>query len=144
MRKGPVRHSPTSDLEHSVIVNDIKGDMFHDTAGARLKMGNTVFVFDTRGDGDTYDPFRNRNSEDELLAVATNILLEAHEGEGSVFTRRSIKMLTQLFKTAKLEGQPPIAYAGHLLHRGIIDCAQHLQSVSAKHNLPPEKNLGEC
>jgi hypothetical protein len=127
--------------EHSAIVNDIKGDMFHDTAGPRLKMGNKIFVIDTRGVGNTYDPFRNRNTEDELLAVATNILLEAHEGEGSVFTRRAIKMLTQLFKAAKLEGQPPIAYAGPLLHQGIIDCAQHLQLVSTKHNLPPEKNL---
>jgi type IV secretion system protein VirD4 len=127
--------------EHSAIVNDIKGDMYRETAGARANMGHKIFVFDTRGVGNTYDPFRNRNTEDELLAVARHMLLEPYEGEGSVFTKRGIKMLTQLFKAAKLEGKPPVAYAGHLLHRGPVFCAEQLQEVSTKHNLPPEENL---
>ena len=39
----------------SLIVNDIKGDLFADTAGYRAEMSD-VFVFDTRGIGNRFDP----------------------------------------------------------------------------------------
>jgi type IV secretory system conjugative DNA transfer VirD4/TraG family protein len=44
---------------HSVIVNDIKGDLFAQTAGDRRKRGN-VRVFDTTGVGHRFDPLNGR------------------------------------------------------------------------------------
>ncbi len=50
-------------------------------------------------------------------------------------------MLTQLFKAARIEGHPPLSYAGHFIHLGITDAARRLEELSIRENLPPKDNL---
>ena len=50
-------------------------------------------------------------------------------------------MLTQLFKAARIEGHPPLSYAGHFIHLGITDAAKRLEELSIRENLPPKDNL---
>jgi hypothetical protein len=107
----------------SLIVNDIKGDLYEETAGFKRTMSN-VFVFDTRGIGNRFDPLQGRESEDELRGVAEYLLVEPNEGHGLIFTKRAVKMLTQLFKAARIEGYPPLSYAGHFIHLGLLDAAK--------------------
>src|SRR5436305_2415530 len=57
----------------SAIVFDIKGDLYTQTAGYRATFG-PVFRFDTRGVGHRYDPFRGKESEDELFAIADHLV----------------------------------------------------------------------
>src|SRR5215216_95308 len=80
----------------SAVVFDIKGDLYTQTAGYRATLG-PVYRFDTRGQGHTYDPFRGKESEDELYAIAHHLLYEPHEGDGKGFTQKGRKMLLVVF-----------------------------------------------
>src|SRR5512135_2205519 len=55
---------------HSVVVNDIKGELFTQTAGFRSTLGK-VYVIDPTGAGNRYDPLLNKSGESELLSAAT-------------------------------------------------------------------------
>src|SRR3954449_4593792 len=107
--KGLLATSQLLTWKHSVIVNDIKGELFAQTAGYRASLGK-VFVIDPSGVGHRYDPLQGKHSEDALLSVATNLLHKADEGDGAIFTQRAINMLTQLFLASRLEKQAPLPY----------------------------------
>src|SRR5712691_7462884 len=53
--KGLLAVSQLLSFRHSVIVNDIKGELFDQTAGYRKTLGK-VFVIDPNGVGHRYDP----------------------------------------------------------------------------------------
>jgi type IV secretion system protein VirD4 len=124
----------------SVVVNDIKGELFEQTAGYRASLGK-VFVIDPRGVGHRYDPLHARSTEDDLRSSASQLLHEPNEGEGAVFTKRATRMLTQLFRAARLEGVTPLPYVAHLVNSGVIEAAARLNAVSEGAGLAPEKNL---
>src|SRR4051794_24360184 len=127
----------------SVVVNDLKGDLFDLTAGDRLRRGNKIIVVDPRGVGHGYDPLLGRHTEDDLRSSAAQLLTEANEGEGAIFTKRAIRMLTQLFKAARLEdeNQAPLPYIAHLVNSGLIEAADRLNTLSEQAQLTPDQNL---
>ena len=61
------------------MVNDIKGELFQQTAGYRSTIGK-VFVIDPTGIGNRYDPLLGHTTEDALLSAATQLLYKADEG----------------------------------------------------------------
>ena len=97
--KGLLAVSQLLTWNHSVVVNDIKGELFDQTAGYRATLG-PVYVLDPRGFGHQYDPLHGRADEDELYAAAKNLLHEPNEGDGKAFTQRGIKLLTLLWSAA--------------------------------------------
>src|SRR5947209_6277195 len=127
--KGLLATSQLLSWKHSVIVNDIKGELFHATAGYRSTLGD-VYVIDPTGIGHSYDPLLEKKTEDELLSAATHLLCQAEEGEGRIFTERATVMLCQLFAAAKLEGASPLPYVRHHLRLGLSACASRLNAVS--------------
>jgi type IV secretory pathway TraG/TraD family ATPase VirD4 len=104
--KGLLATSQLLTWPHSVVVNDIKGELFHQTAGYRQTVG-PVFVVDATAVGHRYDPLMGKHTEDALLSAATHLLFKPNEGDGAIFTQRATVMLTQLFLAARMEGQPP-------------------------------------
>src|SRR5947209_10126450 len=127
--KGLLAISQLLSWKHSVIVNDIKGELFQATAGYRSTLGN-VYVIDPTGVGHCYDPLEEKKTEDGLLSAATHLLYQAEEGEGRIFTQRASVMLSQLFAAAKLESSAPLPYARHLIRVGLQACASRLNAVS--------------
>ena len=113
---------------HSVVVNDIKGELFHQTAGYRRALGK-VFVIDARAVGHRYDPLMGKHTEDELLSAATHLLFKSNEGDGAIFTQRATVMLTQLLLAARAEGQAPLPYVRQHIRSGLAAAAAHLHSV---------------
>jgi type IV secretion system protein VirD4 len=107
--KGLLAVSQLLTWRHSVIVNDIKGDLFDQTAGYRSTLGK-VYVIDPAGIGNCFDPLMGKQTEDELLSAATQLLFKPDEGEGAIFTQRATVMLTQLFLGARAEGVSPLPY----------------------------------
>lgn len=97
--KGLLAISQLLSWQHSVIVNDIKGELFQATAGYRATLGD-VYVIDPTGVGHSYDPLFEKKTEDELLSAASHLLFQADEGEGRIFTQRATVMLAQLFAAA--------------------------------------------
>ncbi len=127
--KGLLATSQLLTWRHSVIVNDIKGDLFTQTAGFRSTLGK-VLVIDPTGVGHRYDPLLGKYTEDELRSVATNLLFKPNEGDGAIFTQRATRMLTQIFLAARREGKAPLPYIREIIRKGLPDAAARLNSIS--------------
>src|SRR4030095_15613146 len=74
---------------HSVVVVDIKGELYQNTAGYRSSLG-PVYVIDPEGVGNQYDPLLGLSNEDELYEAAKNLLFDPKEAEGRSFTEWGI------------------------------------------------------
>jgi type IV secretory pathway TraG/TraD family ATPase VirD4 len=101
--KGLCIETNISTWPHSLIINDVKGDLYDRTAGFRKTIGD-VFVFDSRGKGNPFDPLEGRLTDSDLQSAATSLLYRSNEGENAIFTDSAITMLTQIFHAARLEG----------------------------------------
>ena len=126
--KGLLAVSQLLTWPHSVIVNDIKGDLFTQTAGYRQSLG-PVFVIDPTGVGHSFDPLTGAKTEDELYALATHLLYQADEGDGAIFTQRAITMLTQMLLAARQEKIPPFPYIRALIRSGFVSTAENLHRL---------------
>ena len=125
--KGLLAVSQLLSWQHSVVVNDIKGELFLQTAGYRSTLGD-VYVIDPTGVGHAFDPLKGKQTEDELYASASHLLFEADERE-RIFTQRATDMLTQLFLAARAEGIAPFAYTRSLIRHGLAAAAGRLNQV---------------
>lgn len=126
--KGLLATSQLLTWPHSVVVNDIKGDLFTQTAGFRSTLG-PVFVIDPTGVGHRYDPLMGKQTEDELFSQATHLLYKPDEGEGAIFTQRATVMLTQLFLAARQEGSAPLPYVRQIIRSGLTEAAERLETI---------------
>jgi type IV secretion system protein VirD4 len=125
--KGLLATSQLLSWKHSVVVNDIKGELFTQTAGYRATLGN-VYVLDPTGIGHRFDPLHGKQTEDEFYSTASHLLFEADEKE-RIFTQRAIVMLTQLFLAARAERIAPFPYVRFLIRLGLADSAARLNTV---------------
>jgi type IV secretory pathway TraG/TraD family ATPase VirD4 len=71
-----------------------------------------------------------RETEDELLSAATQLLFKPDEGEGAIFTQRATVMLTQLFLAARAEGMPPLPYVRAVIREGLPETAARLNTIN--------------
>src|SRR5438132_14033007 len=111
---------------HSVIVNDIKGDLFSQTAGFRSLLG-PVYVLDPTGVGHRYDPLQGKATEDALYSSAAHLL---HQAEGQdIFTQRATKMLACIFAAAKRQAVAALPYTRMMLRAGLRGCVERLHAV---------------
>jgi type IV secretion system protein VirD4 len=126
--KGLLATSQLLSWKHSVVVNDIKGELFQHTAGYRRTLGK-VIVIDPTGVGDRYDPLLGKKTEDELLSAATHLLFKPDEGDGAIFTQRATVMLTQLFLAARIEGFALLPYVRKIIRAGLVGAAERLNFI---------------
>src|SRR6266480_3336273 len=126
--KGLLAVSQLLTWHHSVIVNDIKGDLFNQTAGFRSLLGQ-VYVLDPTGVGHAYDPLQGKATEDALYSSAAHLLHQAEERD-QIFTQRAITMLASIFAAAKREGAAALPYARMMLRAGLAGCIERLNTVS--------------
>ncbi len=114
--------------QHSVVVNDLKGDLFTQTAGYRATLGE-VYVIDPTGTGHRYDPLKAKKTEDQLYSSATRLLFKPNERD-PIFTQRATTMLTQLFLAARIENIPPLPYTRGITRLGLKGAAKRLHELS--------------
>src|SRR2546428_4958576 len=126
--KGLLAVSQLLTWHYSVIVNDIKGDLFAQTAGFRSLLG-PVYVLDPTGVGHAYDPLQGKVTEDALYSSAAHLLHQAGEPD-QIFTQRATTMLTCIFAAAKREGAAALPYARMMLRAGLAGCVERLHTVS--------------
>ena len=120
----------------SAVVFDIKGDLYKQTAGYRNTLG-PVYRFDTRGYGNPYDPLQGKQSEDELYAIAKQLMYEPNEGDGKAFTQRGTKMLTIVFlagreanRQAEQEDAALMPFVGYMADLGLNRAAKTIPDIS--------------
>jgi type IV secretion system protein VirD4 len=125
--KGLLAVSQLLSWQHSVVVNDIKGELFAATAGYRSTLGD-VYVLDPTGVGHCFDPLQGKHTEDAFLSAAAHLLYQPDERD-KVFTQRSIGMLTRLFTAARLAGEAPFPYVRSMLRSSLRSCAKRLNDL---------------
>ena len=126
--KGLLATSQLLSWHQSVIVNDIKGELFTATAGYRSTLGK-VYVIDPTGIGHCFDPLHGKKTEDEFYSAAAHLLFRPDEGDGAIFTQRATVMLTQVFLAARREGIAPLPYARSLIRSGLVEATARLNQV---------------
>jgi type IV secretion system protein VirD4 len=133
--KGLLAISQLLTWPHSMVVLDIKGELYEATAGYRKTLG-PVYVIDPEGVGNRFDPLHGRTTERQLFAAAKYLLYEAGERD-PIFIQRGMKMLTQLFLAAREENRQAgfekyrlLPYAGQLMNLPINQVAAHVQAVN--------------
>jgi type IV secretion system protein VirD4 len=133
--KGLLAISQILTFTGSVVVLDIKGELYEATANYRKTLG-PVFVIDPEAVGHQFDPLHGRVTERQLYAAAKYLLYEAGERD-PIFIQRGMKMVTQLFLAAREENRLAghekyrlLPYAGQLMNLPINQVAAHLQAVS--------------
>jgi type IV secretion system protein VirD4 len=129
--KGLLAVSQLLTWPHSVIVNDIKGDLFTQTAGYRSKIGK-VYVLDPTGVGHRFDPTLGKNTDLELKSIAKNLLYKGNEGEGEVFIERATRMLAPIFHAGRLEKIPLLAYIASLINEPLSYVVQRVHTADPK------------
>ena len=125
--KGLLAVSQLLSWQHSVVVNDIKGELFTATAGYRATIGD-VYVIDPTGVGHCFDPLLKKDSEDALYSAASQMLFQADERD-RVFTDRATGMLSRLFAASRIEGVAPLPYVRLLTRRGLRKTAERLHML---------------
>src|SRR5215211_7942711 len=133
--KGLLAISQLLTWPHSVVVLDIKGELYDATAAYRKTKG-PVFVIDPEAVGNQFDPLHGRTTERQLYAAAKYLLYEAGERD-PIFIERGMKMVTQLFLAARVENRLAgyekyrlLPYAGQLMNLPINQVAAHLNARS--------------
>jgi type IV secretion system protein VirD4 len=133
--KGLLAISQLLTWPHSVVVLDIKGELYEATAAYRKTLG-PVFVIDPEAVGHQFDPLHGRTTERQLYAAAKYLLYEAGERD-PIFIERGMKMVTQLFLAARVENRLAgyekyrlLPYAGQLMNLPINQVAAHLYALS--------------
>jgi type IV secretion system protein VirD4 len=133
--KGLLAISQLLTWPHSVVVLDIKGELYEATAAYRKTLG-PVFVIDPEAVGHQFDPLHGRTTERPLYAAAKYLLYEAGERD-PIFIERGMKMVTQLFLAARVENRLAgyekyrlLPYAGQLMNLPINQVAAHLYALS--------------
>src|SRR2546421_9356857 len=126
--KGLLAVSQLLSWHYSVIVNDIKGDLFTQPAGFRSLLG-PVYVLDPTGVGHAYDPLQSKATEDAFYSSAVHLLHQAEEKD-QIFTQRATTMLTCIFAAARREGVAALPYARMMLRAGLTGCIERLHTVS--------------
>jgi len=112
----------------SVIVNDLKGELYRGTAGYRATLG-PVFMLDPMGGvGHQLDPLAGRRSEDALYTAAASLMWRADEKD-SIFTERATEQLSVLFEAAVLESQPVLSYVRRCVRAGLIGTVEKLSKI---------------
>jgi type IV secretory pathway TraG/TraD family ATPase VirD4 len=71
--KGLLATAQLLSFPHSVVVNDIKGDLFEQTAGFRSRFSD-IYVIDPNGFGNRYNPLSGKTNHKDLLAAAFSLL----------------------------------------------------------------------
>ncbi len=126
--KGLLATSQLFTWQHSVVINDLKGELFTATAGYRSRLGK-VFVIDPTGVGHRYDPLMSKKTEDQVYSASARLLYKPHERD-PIFTQRATTMLTQLFLAARAENAPQLPYARSLIRLGLTSAAKKLHALS--------------
>jgi type IV secretion system protein VirD4 len=113
---------------HSLIINDIKGELYQQTAGYRSRIGK-VYVLDPTDFGNCYDPYQGRMGDLDIGKIATHLLHGNIDGENGIFLDRARRMQEALVKGARAEGYPVFPYLAAMIASGMDQALLRLETI---------------
>ena len=113
----------------SVVVLDIKGELYRLTAGGREQKGQDVYVLDPKGRGNRYDPFRELAHSPEALRSAALLVMEPEKERQPIFAQRASNALYAAVLGAKVEGRPTLPYVRELTSEGAFAFVKRLAKL---------------
>jgi type IV secretion system protein VirD4 len=135
LKVAPTGGGKSTDFKHqliywkgSAIVNDIKGELYADTADYRREFSD-VYSIDLQGGGNKFDPLMGKHTEDDFYAVAKLLLYEPTERDPS-FTQRGIEIVKLFFLAARIAGIPAFVFLYEVTQLGINGLARRIHDIS--------------
>lgn len=120
--KGTFLKANCKSWRHSMIITDLKGDTFRDTALDRAKYGE-VYMIDTRNaTGHHFDPFRVLPLDQWHQMI--QVIVSATNDDGFWMTVAT-DMWQACLKAARHAGRPHIPYAMDIMSLGVIDALKY-------------------
>lgn len=92
----------------SLVVVDIKGEMYRRTSGHRANLGQNVYVLDPRGVGHRFDPFLELETDEEINS-AVKLVLDTGDPENKIFEDRAAYAFIAMIAAARVRtpaGEP--------------------------------------
>lgn len=134
---GPSRSGKSLHLEtnlllwpDSVIVNDIKGSIYVNTASYREEhFGSKIEVLDPSGRGSRYDPFYELSYRPEALRTAATLIMKPEEEARPIFAQRAVDGVYAAALAARIEGAPTLPYILELTEEGPKEFVERLNSL---------------
>ena len=126
--KGLLAVSQLLSWKHSVIVNDIKGELFAATAGYRSTLGK-VYVIDPTGVGDCYDPLHGKQTEDEFYSASSHLLFKPTKARDVFLPSVRLSCSRNCFWPHEQRALRRFPTCGYLIRLGLEDSAARLNNV---------------
>ena len=129
-RAGKGRHLVANTLvwPSSLIVLDIKGENYAETAGFR-ESWNRVAALHPSGLGQRFDPFLELQYSDEALRSAAEIIIDPGRDKQPAFGETAVNALYAGLLGAAIEQKSTVPYLDKLLSLGIVGFLNHLTSL---------------
>ena len=115
----------------SMVIVDIKGELYRETAGFRALLG-PVYVLDAAGGtGHLYDPVSDVQTSDHDLGVLAEVLVQHNEDHlaSADFTRRATAAVKAALYAARAEGRAPIPYLLEVTEGGLETFVKSLAAL---------------
>lgn len=121
----------------SMVVIDIKGELYADTANFRQDVSD-VFKLNLVGPSAKYNPLTDiGRSELELKAAAELLIIDPHDHD-PIFAQRAVPAVRAALVAADLAGKPSIPYLAELIRRGPME---FIETLVTFHNDDINNNL---
>jgi type IV secretory pathway TraG/TraD family ATPase VirD4 len=117
------------DWEGSELIFDIKREIQPKVAGYLATKGRVITIDLSQGLGNQYDPLQGHTRERELHKLAKHLVFDPNDKE-TIFSERGAKMLTQIFRAARILEERPLPYLASLINLGVNEVAARLNVVS--------------
>lgn len=132
--KGLAIYSNAFNWKHSLLVTDLKGEIFNETAGYREQvLGSRVVVLNPSSGEWThkYDPFLELETDEQIYSAASSMMDAEADGDNAVFGLRAGAFLAAMIRSAKVRKVPVIPEIERLTNHdeGIKGAALTLEAL---------------
>ena len=115
--KSVLAKSVLANFRGSVILVDIKGELFADTSGFRSYIGDT-YVLHPEGHGHRYDPISDIGSNPDALRSAAVQLIKDPFDNDPIFADRAVPLMIAALRAARLKKEHAMPFLHRLVTQG--------------------------
>ena len=128
--KGMLIKANLAEWPGSAIINELKGEFFHDLSGFAMHQGKRFLRFGVDGFGDRYDPFVEFDEGLGLQAAAKILIQADQEGRNRIFGDRAAIALYAGLLAARRLGRASLPYLAEISAHGLRSYLETLTDLN--------------